>query len=158
MAQTQQRREAIAARLRQHGIDARQLPPPSGEQQQQQQQQGGQQQPAGEPPALNGSSIRASSLTSRQQLLPPDGQQAVARETPGQHASPASPADAGSLPAAAGQRAADEREARFQAWMREVSEGCCRRQLCLTPSRWGARLAPQLPLQRAAEVYTGAGV
>ncbi|PRW33020.1 ubiquitin-like modifier-activating enzyme ATG7 isoform X1 [Chlorella sorokiniana] len=40
----------------------------------------------------------------------------------------------------------------FHQWMKEVSEG---NRLCVTPSRWGAKLAPQLTPQQSAEIYTG---
>lgn len=39
-------------------------------------------------------------------------------------------------------------------WMRDISEG---HNFLLTPSQWAAQLAPHLPPQRSAELYTGEG-
>lgn len=147
--QTQQRRQAIAARLQAQGIAVtwRQ----QGRQEEEEDPLADDPAPPA-PPELEGSSPGPGSLASRQQLLPAAGQRAAAQQAEPEQ--PASAAAANGAAAAAGKQGGAEQDARFHAWMRDVCAGCCR-PLCLAPSRWGAELAPQLSPQQAAEIYTG---
>ena len=66
-----------------------------------------------------------------------------------QHQPPGTDAD----PELGADAAAAAADADFWVWLRDISEG---RNWSLTPSKWAARLAPDLPLERAADLYTGA--